>query len=74
MGGTGEVSREGPGIAATKGWAAQMSVAAFLEPWHAEVGGFLRLKKKHGAEEERGGIGEMGRGEVAGERSHTYEL
>jgi len=29
------------------------SIAVFLEPWHADVEGFLELRKNHGAEEER---------------------
>jgi ribonucleotide reductase alpha subunit len=29
------------------------SIAVYLEPWHADVEGFLELKKNHGNEEER---------------------
>ena len=29
------------------------SIAIFLEPWHADIEGFLELRKNHGSEEER---------------------
>jgi ribonucleotide reductase alpha subunit len=29
------------------------SIAIYLEPWHADIEGFLELRKNHGAEEER---------------------
>lgn len=29
------------------------SIAVFIEPWHADIEGFIELRKNHGAEEER---------------------